>query len=152
MRSTIGGAVALLLLSGSAPAAILTARLPDGTLIASLPVADGSGWCVLWNHSVRGFPVADCYENRAGRMVLVRSHQPDFAAGLGHLPGRGRQVSDGSGGYWILEIDEAVPGDSYILRPGGPKVDHRLQSGDATTSLSAVAAGMRVTITLEGEE
>jgi hypothetical protein len=79
----------------------LVATAEDGTEIARLPVPDGAGWCVLWNHSVQGFPVTDCYENRAGQMVLVRSHQPDFAAGLDHIPGRGRQVSDGAGGYWI---------------------------------------------------
>jgi hypothetical protein len=63
-------------------------------------------------------------------MVLVRSRLPDFAAGLGHIPGRGRQVSDGDGGYWILDIDEPVPGDAYVLRPGASApVDHRLQRG-----------------------
>jgi hypothetical protein len=51
-------------------------------------------------------------------MVLVRAHLPDFAAGLDHIPGRGRQVSDGQGGYWILDIDEPVPGNAYVLRPG----------------------------------
>lgn len=56
-------------------------------------------------------------------MVLMRSRQPDFAAGLGHIPGRGRQVSDGAGGYWIIDIDEPVPGDAYVLRPGaGPVI------------------------------
>lgn len=129
---------------------VLTATIAeDGTEIARLPVADGAGWCVLWRHSVQGFEVADCYENRGGHMVLVRSHQPDFAAGLGHLIGRGRQLSDGEGGYWIVDLDEPVPGDSYILRPGGPAVDHRLRTDDAEISLSAVAARKRVRVALE---
>lgn len=149
-----GGLFALLLLTApiSATAGELVATLEDGSEIARLPVADGTGWCVLWHHSVQGFEVADCYENREGRMILVRSRQPDFAAGLGHIPGRGRQVSDGQGGYWIMDIDEAVPGNAYVLRPGSARVDHRLQVGDTIVSLSAVAARARVTIMLmEGE-
>ena len=144
-----GGGLLALLLAFPAAGAMLTARLPDGTEIARLPVPEGEGWCVLWRHSVAGFEVADCYENRRGRMVLVRSHQPDFAAGLGHLPGRGRQQSDGQGGYWILGIDEPVPGNAYILRPGGMAVDHRLKSAFDEVSLSALAARERVRITLE---
>lgn len=81
-------------------------------------------------------------------MVLVYSHLPDFAAGLGHIPGRGQQVSDGQGGYFILDLDEPVPGDAYILRPGLGPVDHRLQVGDTIVSLSAVAPRERVRIAL----
>mgnify|MGYP001949265943 CR=1 FL=1 len=128
---------------------MLTATLVDGAEVARLPVPEGEGWCVLWRHSVQGFEVKDCYENRAGHMVLVRSHQPDFAAGLGHLIGRGRQVSDGEGGYWIEDIDEPVPQDSYILRPGSMAVDHRLSAASGEVSLSALAAHDRVRITLE---
>jgi hypothetical protein len=147
--SWAGGSLTLLLLAVPAGAADLTARLQDGTEIARLRVDDGSGWCVLWRHSVQGFEVEDCYENQDGRMVLVRSHQPDFAAGLGHIPGRGRQVSDGAGGYWILGIDEPVPANAYVLRPGSMAVDHRLRTEDAEVSLSKRAAHERVWIALE---
>lgn len=151
-----GGRLALLLsaVAPAAPAALadtLVASRESGEVIARFDVADGGEWCILWNHSVEGFPVTDCYQNRDGHMVLVRSRQPDFAAGLGHIPGRGRQVSDGDGGYWILDIDEAVPGDAYVLRPGAGPVDHRLQVGDRVVSLSAVAARQRVRIELRGE-
>ncbi len=149
-----GGLSALLLFSAFSAAAAheLVATAEDGTEIARLPVSEGAGWCVLWNHSVEGFPVTDCYENRDGRMVLVRSRQPDFAAGLGHIPGRGRQVSDGAGGYWILDIDEPVPGNAYVLRPGGAPVDHRLRVGDTVVSLSQAAARQRVRIELTGHD
>lgn len=140
--------VIALALAGPAGAGTLTATLPDGHEIANLPVPDGAGWCVLWRHSVKGFEVQDCYENRDGAMVLTRSHLPDFAAGLDHIPGRGRQISDGQGGYWIEDLDEPVPGNAYILRPGGPAVDHRLRTAGAEVSLSAVAAHARVTIAL----
>ncbi|MGB7270136.1 MAG: DUF1850 domain-containing protein [Albidovulum sp.] len=103
---------------------------------------------MLWNHSVKGFPVADCYENQDGRMVLMHAHLPDFAAGLDHIPGRGRQVTDGKGGYFILGINEPVPGNAYILRPGAGLVDHRLQVGETTVSLSAIAPREPVRIAL----
>ncbi|KAA9010689.1 DUF1850 domain-containing protein [Histidinibacterium aquaticum] len=144
--------MALLLLASAAHPAELVARLDDGRRIAALPVAEGGEWCVLWRHSVQGFEVQDCYENREGRMVLVRSHQPDFAAGLGHIVGRGRQVSDGRGGYWIVDLDEPVPGNAYVLRPGGPEVDHRLRAGDREVSLTDLAAHDRVTLSLEETE
>jgi hypothetical protein len=156
VRPGIGGGLSALLLliltAGAVHAQDLVATRADGTEIARLPAPEGTGWCILWNHSVAGFPVADCYENRNGRMVLVASRQPDFAAGLGHIPGRGRQVSDGAGGYWILDIDEAVPGDAYVLRPGAGAVDHRIAMGDRVVSLSALAPRERVRIALTGED
>lgn len=148
-----GGLLALLFFSvfQAAMAGQLVATAEDGEEIARFDVPEGTGWCVLWNHSVQGFPVSDCYENREGRMMLVRSRQPDFAAGLGHIPGRGRQVSDGEGGYWILDINEAVTGNAYVLRPGKGPVDHRLEVGDTTVSLSEPAARQRVRIKLTEE-
>lgn len=140
----------LFVLALPATAHDLTAtRLDTGTEIARIAVPEGTGWCILWNHSVQLFPVTDCYENRGGAMVLTRSHQPDFAAGLGHLNGRGTQTSDGAGGYWIEGIDEPVPGNAYILRPGGPAVDHRITTTAATVSLSTAAPRARVRIALE---
>ncbi len=155
MTAQAGGGLAALLLLLTCPAAgagELIAAREDGTEIARLPVAEGAGWCVLWHHSVKGFEVADCYENRGGTMVLVSAHLPDFAAGLDHIPGRGRQVSDGRGGYFILDIDEPVPGNAYVLRPGAGPVDHRLQVGERIVSLSAVAPRERVRIELTGDE
>ena len=158
MIARAGGGLLALLLSVSPAAAgggagVLTATVADGARIARLDMPEGAGWCVVWRHSVQGFEVSDCYENRDGRMVLVRSHQPDFAAGLGHLPGRGRQVSDGKGGYWIEDIDEPVPGNAYVLRPGSMAVNHRLVAGDRDVSLSAAAPRARVRIALEaGDE
>ena len=150
-----GGLLTLLLTIAHAGAgtltATLTATLEDGTEIARLSVPEGTGWCVVWRHSVAGFEVSDCYENRGGHMVLIRSRQPDFAAGLGHLVGRGRQISDGAGGYWIVDIDEPVPGDAYFLRPGGPAVDHRLRTDTHEVSLSTTAQRKRVRVELNGE-
>ena len=152
-RRALGPAALLLCLlipvSGLAAAeGWLEVHADDGRLIASLPMPEGEAWCLEWNHSVAGFPVQDCYRHREGRMVLERSHLPDFAAGLDHIPGRGRQVSDGEGGYWIEEIDEPVPGNRYHLRVGSPEVNHRLLHEGRRLSLSDRAAGERVTIHL----
>ncbi|WP_197566325.1 DUF1850 domain-containing protein [Billgrantia diversa] len=134
--------------AAAADEALLEVVGTDGERLVSLPVAEGEGWCLEWNHSVEGFPVLDCYRHRDGRMVLVRSHLPDFAAGLDHIPGRGRQVSDGEGGYWIEAIDEPVPGNAYRLRVGSMRVDHRLVIDDTRISLSSLAENQRVTIRL----
>lgn len=123
-----------------------------GEPLVTLPMPEGEGWCLEWNHSVEGFPVLDCYRHRDGRMVLERSHLPDFAAGLDHVPGRGRQVSDGEGGYWIEDLDEPVPGNAYRLRVGGPAVDHRLVVDDERISLSRLAADQPVTVHLVSPE
>jgi len=152
----IGGGLCALLLSlchvPSAAAGTLTAtKIDTGEVLASIDMPKGQGWCILWHHSVKGFEVADCYENRDGHMVLVRAHLPDFAAGLDHIPGRGRQVSDGMGGYWIEDIDEAVVGNAYVLRPGAGFVDHRIRAGGAEVSLSAQAPRARVRIALTGD-
>ena len=146
-----GGHLALLfaLTSSAIHADTLTASLAStGQTLASFDVNEGDEWCVLWHHSVQGFEVSDCYQNRAGDMVLVRAHLPDFAAGLDHIPGRGRQISDGQGGYWIEDIDEPVPGNAYIMRPGAGFVDHRIRMGENEISLSAVAPRVRVRIAL----
>ncbi|WP_172294683.1 DUF1850 domain-containing protein [Pseudoruegeria sp. HB172150] len=152
MTCKIGGGLLALLLATAAQAGTLTATVVgDGTEIARIEMPEGEGWCILWHHSVKGFEVSDCYENRDGRMVLVRSHLPDFAAGLDHIPGRGRQVSDGQGGYWIEDLDEPVPGDAYILRPGLGFVNHRIKAGEQEVSLSAQAPHARVRIALTGD-
>ncbi|MDX5446596.1 MAG: DUF1850 domain-containing protein [Zoogloeaceae bacterium] len=109
-----------------------------------LPLAAGQRWCLLWNHSVAGFTVRDCFAWRPPQLVLVDSHQPDFAAGLGHIEGRGVQRSDGAGGYLIENIDQPIDGNRLRLRVGSRSVDHRIELGDGLHSLSAVHAGERV--------
>lgn len=130
-----------------------TARLQvvssSDVVLVDIPIQPDERWCLVWNHSVTGIQVEDCYRYRQGKMVLERSHQPDFAAGLGHIPGRGVQTSDGEGGYWIERIDEPVPGNHYLLRVGSMAVDHRLSHDGKLISLSALAAGERVIIRLQ---
>jgi len=120
-----------------------------GTVLLELNLSQDPTWEVRWNHSVAGFLVRDLYRYEDGKMLLAATHAPDFAAGLGYIPGRGRLRSDGRGGYWIRAIDEAVPGNRYLLRVGAPRVDHRVVHAGRTYSLSARAAGERVVVAVQ---
>lgn len=136
--------------AGAAPALEVVAA--DGAVLARLPLDPTGAFCLHWRHSVTGGSVADCFRFAAGAggsgtgMVLTRSYLHDFAAGLGHLPGRGHQVPAPGGGYWIEGIDEAVPGGQLPLRVGGAAVGHRIATADGALDLSALAAGQRVTL------
>lgn len=137
-------AAALPAVAGGAAARLQVLTVAGGELLVDRPLAEQARWCVAWNHSVAGFAVHDCYVWRAGTLWLERSHQPDFAAGLGHLAGRGVQRSDGQGGYWIEHIDEAVPGNALRLRVGAPAVAHRVLIDGERIDLSARAARQAV--------
>ncbi|WP_233499324.1 DUF1850 domain-containing protein [Pararhodobacter sp. CCB-MM2] len=144
--------LSLALISSPVPALagqLVVTLAATGEELARMPVDEGARWSVLWHHSVDGYEVEDIYENAGGTMLLKRSHLPDFGAGLGHIPGRGRQISDGEGGYWIEDIDEPVPGNAYILRPGRAAVNHRLRTEGDEVSLTALAEHQRVRIALE---
>jgi hypothetical protein len=115
--------------------------------VASVALPDDGRWCLVWNHSVTGEEVRDCFRTDGAGLVLERSHQTDFSsAGLGHVPGRGTVVPDPEGGQWIEGIDAEIPDGALPLRVGGGGVDHRIEAAGAETSLSELAAGRRVTI------
>lgn len=103
-------------------------------------------WIVRWNHSVTGVVVSDYYYWDGQNIVLTDSHTPAFDAGLGHIPGRGKQVSDGQNGYFILGINERVPNNTYALRVGSLKVNHRIIHDGQSYSLSEVAERQRIVI------
>lgn len=140
-------ALALAALAGPVAAEVLRVEGPQGVLLEA-PAPQGARWCLAWSHSVTGGAVADCFVNDGGRMILARSYLHDFAAGLGTVEGRGTLVSAPQGGYWIEGIDEPVAGDALVLRVGAPAVDHRLRIGGTEHSLTALAAGQRVTLRL----
>jgi hypothetical protein len=118
-----------------------------GEVVTLLALPDDGRWCLVWNHSVTGEEVRDCFRTEADGLILERSHQIDFSsAGLGHVPGRGTVVPDPEGGQWIEGIDASLQGGALPLRVGAPAVDHRIEAGGAVTSLSRLAAGRRVTI------
>lgn len=144
-------ATALLLTGWSVaaqPAALLVVQLSDGTQLLEISLADDPAWIIRWNHSVTGIMVSDYYQFDGETMYLSASHTPAFDAGLGHVPGRGRVQSDDRHGYWILDLNESVPGNSYFLRAGSLRVNHRLVHGGRTYSLSDLAAGQRLEISV----
>ncbi|NIY74787.1 DUF1850 domain-containing protein [Thalassospira sp. HF15] len=124
----------------------------DGSLLARTEIPRQTGWCLYWNHSVTGDGVIDCYVDDLGKMVLHRAYQPDFAAGLGHYPGRGILTSAEGGGYWIEDIDEPVRNNAYVLRVGSLAVNHRIVTDRDEINLSKMAEHTRVTIRLDTEE
>lgn len=130
--------------------AVVEVAHSDGVLLASFAVRANDRWCLVWNHSVAGFPVRDCFVFRPPAMVLDSSHQPDFAAGLGHYEGRGKLRSDGAGGYRIEDINEPIPDNRLNLRVGSEAVDHRIEFKDQRISLSERAANRPVVIRLIG--
>ena len=138
--------------SASAAATLQVAGTNQASLL-SLPVSAGERWCLVWNHSVTGEEVRDCFREDAGQVLLERSYQIDFSsAGLGHIPGRGTIVPDGRGGQWIENINEPVQETGLVLRAGAMAVNHRLVLDSGTFSLSEIAAGQRVTIRLVGTQ
>ena len=115
-------------------------------VILELPLAKTPTWLLRWNHSVTGVTVTDYYYWNGSEMLLTDSHTPAFDAGLGHIPERGELVSDGDNGYFILNLDEAVPDNAYLLRVGSEAVNHRIEHDGVVYSLSKLAASKRVTI------
>lgn len=136
----------MLLLTSAGLSQRLQVTTETNEVLLELELTDEPSWEVLWNHSVAGFLVTDYYRYDEGQMLLIATHTPDFAAGLGHIPGRGRLESDDAGGYFISGIDEPVPDNSYVLRVGAPRVNHRICHLDICHSLSAVAARQRVIV------
>ena len=123
-------------------------QTPAGLTIGTLDFDPGQDICLSWSHSVTGGPVTDCFENKDGTMMLTRSFLHDFAAGLGEVAGRGTIRPAAGGGYWIDGIDEAIPGNTLTLRVGAPRVGHVLTGAGHSLHLSALAAGVRVTLRL----
>lgn len=135
----------------SASAFVLEVLRENGESVFSQHLDEGARWCLHWHHSVQGFLVRDCYRVVDGRMMLERSHQPDFAAGLGHIPGRGDMTSAPEGGYWIENINEFVENNCYRLRVGARGVDHTLVLEERRANLSETAERERVSIMLRDE-
>jgi len=150
VRESLLSLVLTLLLCSNALAsdAVLEVVDDQGTILTGFALQPGKRWCLSWNHSVAGFPVRDCFVFQPPHMLLESSHQPDFAAGLGHVAGRGVLRPDGQGGYLIDAINEPVSGNRLILRVGAPAVDHRIEFQDRVFTLSDIVAHRRVEIRL----
>lgn len=146
MRANTGTALLAALHLAALPASAQDLGLwAGGTRIAAHPLPV----CLVWNHSVTGGLVADCFTVQDGVLVLDRAYLHDFAAGLGEVQGRGHLRPDPRGGYWIDDIAEPLPNGLH-LRIGGPGVAHRLMPdpfGPDLTPLPHVPG--RVTLRLD---
>lgn len=123
-------------------------RIGEAEALESVALTVEGDWCLHWHHSVAGFLVRDCFTVTDGQLMLEHSHQPDFAAGLDHIPERGKLESDGAGGYIISNINEPVAGNILRLRVGSDRVGHSIVSAQQELNLSRQFAGERVEIRL----
>lgn len=116
--------------------------------LARISLPASGQWCLVWNHSVQGFPVIDCFRAEGRQLVLDSSQTPDFAAGLGYTPGRGTLESDHQHGYRIVDMNVPITNNTLRLRVGSVSVNHRIKVDARTVSLSHLAANERVDIRL----
>lgn len=147
-RALLCALLPLAVMAAETPAWHLTVTGPNQTRLVQIDLPDDGRWCLVWNHSVQGFTVEDCFRVEQGRLLLDSSHQPDFAAGLGHTPGRGQMTSDDQHGYRIIDMQVPMPDNQLWLRIGAKRVDHRILTDTQEVSLSELAAGERVQIQL----
>lgn len=127
---------------------VLRVELASGVILAEWALSEGDEACLTWSHSVTGGKVADCFAQKGGQLLLMRSYLHDFAAGLGEVQGRGRLISAPEGGYWIEEISEPIAANALRLRIGATSVDHRLGLGPLILNLSHHAAGQAAVLRL----
>lgn len=132
----------------ASPAYLLQVISSDQQVVLDFPLEEQEKWCLIWNHSVAGFAVEDCFSVVVGQWILDSSHQPDFAAGLGHTLGRGEMLSDGQGGYIIKNMAVAIHNNQMILRVGSLAVNHRFEYRQQIVSLSELSAGEKVILKL----
>ena len=125
----------------------------NNLILARVDLPNDEGrWCLLWNHSVQGFQVEDCFRVDGQTLILDSTHTPDFAAGLGHIPGRGALGSDNQHGYRITNFNQPLPGNKLVLRVGSMQVNHRIAIEHNLISLSELAHDQRVIIRLAADE
>ena len=127
---------------------VLTIIGDDRNPLARVSLPASGRWCLVWNHSVQGFPVTDCFRVGGGQLFLDSSQTPDFAAGLGYTAGRGVLKSDNQHGYRIVDMNVPIPNNILRLRVGSLSVNHRIRADSHTISLSHLAANERVEICL----
>jgi len=113
----------------------------DGLGSLRYPVKNGERIELTWIHSVSSIPVREVFEVRDGRLWLMETHNPWFAAGLGEIAGRGRTVADPDHGVAIVDINEDA--DGMILRIGSPDIHHTLIVGGQKCDLSRLAPHKR---------
>ncbi|SFR56174.1 hypothetical protein SAMN04488073_2847 [Marinobacter gudaonensis] len=121
----------------------------QSTPIAEIALPPSGRWCLIWNHSVQGFPVTDCFRTEENRLILDSSQTPDFAAGLGYLAGRGILETNQKHGYRIVDMNVPISSNVLRLRVGSSTVNHRIRVDSRYVNLSQLAENQRVEIRLD---
>jgi hypothetical protein len=150
---SLAAALALLLAGAAAGQAAdgtgLVVVDDGGRMIGTYALGPDRRWCLVWNHSVAGSEVADCFRIEdgiaGGRIILETSRMADLAAGLGESPGA-QIVPDGTGGYLVAGIERPIPAGGLVLRRAGPAVDQRLRIGGEEHRLPPGPRGERLVI------
>jgi hypothetical protein len=141
---TLAGAVA----AAPATGAALVVIDRESGVAESVPLASDGRWCLIWNHSVTGVEVTDCFRTEGEGMVLETSRYRDVAAGLGESPGAAL-APDGDGGYVLSGLERPAPETGLVLRRAGAAVAQRIRVGGVERPLPDGRVGARVVIRLD---
>ena len=132
---------------------IMSWCLPGGLELRATPVKGGPPLLVLplqpaerftlhYYHSVENAPIWEEHSLDAkGRIFIEEERYLKFGAGMGRMPGVGRMVQHGE--YEAIE-DMHKPTGNFVLRVGGPGVDHTIIWRGRHSNLSAIAPHVAV--------
>lgn len=112
-----------------------------------LAVLETDTLTISYVHSIDGLPIEEDLRVADDEFIVERTRLRQFGAGMGHIQGEGEGHREGK--WWVIDNMERHIGPQLHLRVGAPRVDHRVQAGDAELALSGCLAGERVTFTTE---
>jgi hypothetical protein len=124
---------------------LLEVRLEGGPVVLREALDPGEPFVLTYVHSVELQPVWEVYSLDPDGAVRVREHDfAVFGAGLGQIPGEGRERGAPRGWTRVVDLDRRV--GTFALRVAQPTSNHRLIVRGRVVSLSQAYAGKRVWI------
>ena len=129
----------LLLAAGLTPGGLELRVTPvkGGEPLLVLPLEPGERFTLHYYHSVENAPIWEEHSlDETGRIYIEEERYLKFGAGMGRMPGVGRMVRRGP--YEVIENMHMPTGD-FVLRVGGPGVNHTVIWRGVSSNLSAVA-------------
>lgn len=116
----------------------------DGEIVLRYHLHPGERFSFRYYHSVNHMPVWEVfYADNRGCLYIEETRFVSFNAGMGHWRGHGVHVRRGD--YQVLE-NIHKPLHHFILRVGGPGVDHTLTRRGCATNLSALTPGLALEV------
>ncbi len=134
---------------------VLSWRVPAGLELTLTPVAGktpllvypirpGERFTLHYIHSVNHRPIWEEHSvDPEGRIYVEEERFVSFSAGMGYWEGHGRLVKRGE--HQVIE-DIHWPVGRFILRVGGPGVDHTIIWRGRSTSLSRLVPGQALVV------